>query len=108
MIKLTLTQGITTGYFWPIVDGSGSAVNLTGWTAKCQIRSDDDHNATLLAELDCTVGEGGVSVSWSVEDSLDWTFKNGFFDVILIDPDGVARQIVVEGMVVVNRVVTSV
>lgn len=108
MIKLILTQGISTGYYWPVVNDSGDTVDLTGWSAKCQVRANDNHLSELLAELDCVVANGGVSVVWTAEQSLLWDFDNGFFDIILIDPDDVARQILAEGVVVVNRVVTSV
>ena len=108
MIKLTLTQGISSGYFWPVVDSNGDTADLTGWTAACQVRSKEDHASTLLTTLNVTNGDGGFAIQWTAEESLLWDFKSGYFDVVLIDPDGEPKQILVEGMVVVNKVVTNV
>jgi hypothetical protein len=108
VIKLKLKQGIDSGYRWPITDANKQPVDLTGYTAKCQVRSENDFVSTILAEMDTAVHDSGVDVIWTAVQSFAWNFQKGFFDVVLIDPAGKPVQIVAEGEVFVNRVVTHV
>lgn len=108
-VTLTLRQGIDSGYAWELVDTDGNPADLTGWTARSQIRTHQDPTATLLHELTAEVDVPGsrVTVSWTAEESLGWEWRSGFFDVILTDPVGRPVQIVTQGRVEVDKVVTT-
>jgi len=106
--KLTLTQGIDRGYAWPIEDSLGNSVDLTGWSAKCQVREEDSPTAKLLANLHAYIEGSRVIVSWTAEDSVDWNFTKGFYDVVLINPSGRPAQIISAGTIFVDHSVTNV
>lgn len=106
MVNLVLQQGITTGYAWPIVDAAGQPADLTGWTAACQVREREAPTATLLATLTATIEASTVIVRWTAEESLAWTWRLGWSDVLLIDPDGTPRVVVWQGSALVDKVVT--
>lgn len=106
MADLTIQQGITTGYSWPIVDADGQPADITGWTAQCQVRQFEAHTSSLLASLTATVEESTVVVRWTAEESLAWDWDKGWSDVLLIDPDGEPRLIVWQGRLVLDKVVT--
>lgn len=101
-------QGITVGYRYPLVDAEGLTADVTGWSAKCQIRVAEDHLSTLLFEPTCYIDdESGVVIEYTAEESLSWTWNKGYFDVVLVDPDGVPRQVLDSGTVKVDRIVTN-
>ena len=102
---LTLKQGIDGGFAWKMIDGSSPA-NLAGYTAKAQVRSKDASDGTLLFEFTATASADTVSIQWTAEQSLLWQFEQGYFDVLLYWPDGRPRQIVAQGQVRVDKVVT--
>ena len=105
---LVLYQGITVGYRYPLVDANGLPADATGWSAKCQIREAEDPSADLLFEpLTYIDNEGGVVIEYTAAQSLGWLWDKGFYDIILIDPQGVPRQILDSGKVRVDRVVTN-
>lgn len=105
---VVLQQGVASGYAWPIVDATGQPADLTGWSAASQVRDQERHTGTLLHEFTAEVVDSTVTITWTAAESLAWTFSFGHFDVLLIDPDGVPRQIVAQGTVSVDRAVTSV
>ena len=105
---LVLYQGITVGYRYPLVDGDGLPANVAGWSAKCQIRAAEDHLSTMLFEPTCYIdNESVVVIEYTAEQSLDWDWDKGYFDVVLIDPFDVPRQILDSGKVRVDRIVTN-
>ena len=104
---LTLTQGVSTGYAWPIVDPAGTPADLTGYTARCQVRERDGVSSALLATLTAAVVGSSVTVSWTDTESRAWTWQYGYMDVVLRDADGDGRTIVWQGTVKVDPVVTD-
>ena len=108
MITLTLRQGVDAGYFWPIVDAAGQPFDLTGWSVIAQVRTAEGPTATLLHEFTTGVlsDPPRVTVSWTAEESLAWAWKSGFFDVVLVSPEGRPVQVVSQGAVTVDRVVS--
>lgn len=103
---LTLKQGIDSGFAWKMLDGSNPA-DLTGYIVKSQIRSKDASDGNLLFEFTALASEDTVSIQWTAEQSLLWQFDQGYFDVVLYWPDGRPRQIVAQGQVRVDKVVTN-
>lgn len=108
MITLTLTQGIDSGYAWPITDTDGQPADLTGWTVLAQVREKESPTSPLLHEFTAAVDVAAsrVTVSWTAEESLAWTWWTGCFDVILVDAGGRPVQILVQGQALVDRVVS--
>lgn len=108
MSTLVMPQGITIGFRYPLVDADGLPADATGWSEKCQIREAEDPHAELLFEpLTYIDNEGGVVIEYTAAQSLGWLWDRGFYDIILIDPQGVPRQILDSGKVRVDRVVTN-
>lgn len=104
--SLVLQQGIASGYAWQIVDGDGQPADLTGWTVASQVRRSEDPGSALLHEFTASIVGSSVTIQWTAAESLLWTFTSGSYDVVLIDPDGVPRQVIAQGLVSVDRVVT--
>lgn len=106
-MDLILQQGISSGYAWPIVTGAGAPADLTGYTARAQVRERESVTSTLLHTFAASVVGSSVVIRWTDAESLLWAWTSGFYDVLLINPSGVSTQIVSEGSVIVNRVVTA-
>lgn len=104
---LTLTQGVRSGFAWPIVDTAGAPATLTGYTARAQVREQEHADSTLLATLTAEISGSSVVVSWGDVESRAWSFANGFMDVILRDETGEGRVIVWQGQVHVDQVITD-
>lgn len=116
MSNLTLTQGVTSGYLWPIVTPTGDPADLDGYSARCQVRESEHPTSTLLTELTAravTIRVEGaivrsyVAVTWTDTESREWAWTLGHMDVILRDADGDGRVIVWQGTVAVDLAVTE-
>ena len=103
---LVLTQGVDSGYAWPIVDGSGTPAELAGHTAICQVRRQEIPDGDLLAELTASVVGSAVAVTWNAEESMAWSWTDGWSDVVLIDAAGRPIRVVWQGRVLVDKVVS--
>lgn len=105
---LRIEQGATWSYSWPI-DVEGSPVDLSGWTARGQIRStvespDVLHEWTSDDDTALLTGSA-VTLQLTPADTSAWTWSDGVYDVELTDPAGrVAR--VAQGAVLISREVT--
>ena len=104
-----LNQGETSSLIFPILDEFGAPVNVTGWTAKSQIRSAPGI-PTVLYEWSATAGNltvSGSSVTLRVPaaDSSGWTWTSAEYDLILIDLNGNVYRIA-EGPVQVDPATT--
>ena len=108
VVNLVLQQGIDSGYAWPITDADGQPADLTGWTAIAQVRERESPTSPLLHEFTAAVDVAAsrVTVSWTAEESLAWTWWQGSFDVILVDDAGRPVQVLAQGTAVVDRAVS--
>jgi hypothetical protein len=109
--RFTVEQGTT----WAVavtVKDLGEAVDLTGYTARLQIRETLDSPTPLLA-LNSDPG-GGITIdgpagriSWSVADDItaSWTWRHGVYDLEIESSGGQTRRLL-KGEVVVDREVT--
>ena len=104
--NLALQQGVSAGYSWPIVDANEKPVDLQGWTARCQVRQIERNGDILLAELSASVVASNVVVQWAAVESMNWLWRTGFCDVLLIDPDNTPRLVVWSGGVKVIPVIS--
>ena len=113
MASTSLQQGVSRGKGWALTDRTTGLppASIAGLTAKSQVRADESVTSTLLYEFDARVQEIGglvyVTIQWTAAESLLWDWDQGNCDVILLK-DGEPIQIVWEGVVIVNKVVTSV
>jgi hypothetical protein len=106
---LVIEQGATSQYAWPVLDDDGDAVNLSGYTAKAQVRRSVDSSAVLY-EWSSAGGtilfqSNNVILVTAPATSSAWTWTKGVYDVVITAPDGTISR-VGEGTVVVSRAVT--
>lgn len=106
---LTIPQGVTWGYAWPIVDQDAEPVDLTGWTVQAQIRASTESTAVLhewsTQDGSATVTGGMVTLLLTPAQSTPWQWFTGVYDVELTDTDGNVYR-VSQGRAVVSREVT--
>lgn len=111
MANLTCKQGITTGFYWPIVDAATGQppVSISNLAAKAQVRDDESPTGNLLFEFTANVVQQGqnvcVVIQWTAEQSMGWGWTDGYGDVLLYR-DGEPVCIVWQGAVQVDLVVT--
>ena len=90
---------------------SAPAVNLTGYSAKMQVRSAKGASTALL-ELSTENGrivttplEGRIDLTVSETDLRALSFSSGVFDLVIKSPSGVV-DVILSGVVVVDTLVT--
>jgi hypothetical protein len=93
------------------LQSDGTAVDMTGWTAKLQIRKSpgsDTLYETLTDEDGITIDIDTGRVSWVVhtEDTTAWTFKRAVWDIKLIDTFDDER-VIIEGAIRIEKAVTE-
>lgn len=97
----------------PVVwkDGAGAAVNLTGYTAKMQVRQSASA-ADVLLELSTTNGNlvltpltGTVTMVFSATTTAAITWRRGKYDLELTSSDGTVTRLI-EGEITVSREIT--
>lgn len=110
-LDLYIEQGAT--YYQPIAwkDGSGNAVNLTGYTARMQIRK-TVNSTTVIIELNTENGRitlggaaGTVTLNITAEDTADLEQFAGVYDLELEASNGFVIRLL-EGQVTVSKEVT--
>lgn len=103
---ITIHQGTSSAMAWPITT-DGQPADLTGHTAKCEVRSASIGAGALLATITAAVQGSSVVISWTDVQTREWSWSSGWADVILRDPAGDGILIVWQGRVVLDPVVTS-
>jgi hypothetical protein len=114
--NITVEQGATLDFDIVYEDSTGSAVDLTGYSAKMQLRPDyaDLTNVTYLTisssldpdgtGLSITPLSGSINIYVSAEKTDLFTFDDAYYDLELYSDDLVIRLI--EGKVKVKKSVT--
>lgn len=111
MANLVCKQGISTGFYWPIVDAATgqNPTFVDELSAKAQVRDDESPNGELLFEFPASVQTIGsvvaVVIQWTAAQSMAWTWTDGYGDILLYR-DNEPIAIVWQGTVQVDRVVT--
>lgn len=111
-VDLVIEQGATFYQTFQWNDSTGVAVNLTGYSARMQIRQSISA-ATTLANL--TTANGGIAITGAtgtvaititaaVTSSMN--FSHAVYDLELVSPDGVVVTRLVQGGVTLSREVT--
>lgn len=107
--SLTIQQGTTQSFLWPIVDANGDPVNVTGWSVRAQVRATVAAEAVLhewsstLANV--TLGPDGVVLHSTPAVSLAWTWTRGVYNVLLTDLTGNVYEIA-QGSITVDPSIT--
>lgn len=113
--NFTLEQGATWTKTLTWQDANGSAINLTGYTARMKVRQSPRATGTPLLDLASTGGSpaivlGGalgtivITVSATATAALDWT-NPAYYDLELEDGSGVVYRLI-EGTMTLNPEVT--
>lgn len=107
LTPLVIKQGATQSFGWPILR-AGVRVDLTGWTVRGQVRAKASA-ATVLHEWSTALGNArtlnGLVIIDNTPETLDWTWREGAYDLFATDPDDQVLY-VAEGSVYVNLAVT--
>lgn len=88
---ILIPLGVDYGYLWPVTDvTTGDAYDLTGWTAKMQIRNrplpDGTLRATFTTDDDLSTGADGVTLTLEETDTAGWDWPRGVYDIHLWNP----------------------
>lgn len=101
---VTVQQGDDHPLVYPVLE-AGVAQDCTGWTARAQVRT---RKGDLLHTWSTTDGSAVCDtsgVSLLVDDSDEWEWRSGRFDIRATRPDGV-RVVPVGGRIIVKALVT--
>lgn len=108
--NISIRQGAPFAKTFSIEQPEGTPVPLVGYSAKAEMRKDQNSESALLATFTCAVeaeGDGTVTISLTSEDTLEID-SPGYYDVFLIaDGDPGDQPLVVEGKAHLNRRVTE-
>jgi len=94
-------------------DDNGTVINLTGYTAKMQLRLYKDKKSNLFDTLSTdnsrititpTAGQLDFKIPSSVSDN--YTFDKAYYDLEITDSTGIITR-VLEGIITINKNVTN-
>lgn len=103
--NLDIPQGETYRLLLSLTDSSGTAIDLTGYTARCQFRAT---TASATALLDCdttdyiTLGGTAGTLLLSIPDTVTeaWTFTSAVYDIEIIDSSSKVKRVLMGGVTV--------
>lgn len=85
--------------------------DLTGWTARAQVRTAPAPTGELLANLTTAVVGATVTVSATGAQvagwAASWRREDGVWDLVLVDPGGIARSPLVGGRATLHTYVSA-
>jgi hypothetical protein len=88
-LDITLYRGVTFKHKIQVVDADGVARNLTGYTARMQIREDvDDSNIELTVTPTISGVAGEITIEIDNADTASLTVSSAVWD-LLIDSSGI-------------------
>lgn len=108
----TIEQGVTTSKSFVWKDSEGTVIDLTGYSARMQIRSSIDSTTTLLSatnangQLVITAAQGKVTLTLTATETAALDFSTGVYDLELVSNAGVVTRLV-EGSVTLSKEVTK-
>tara|TARA_B100000963_G_C22573892_1_gene647436 strand:+ start:748 stop:1098 length:351 start_codon:yes stop_codon:yes gene_type:complete len=109
--SLTIEQGATFSLVITYKDSAGSAINLTGFTARMSLRTFIEDSSAILTlttengRIALGGGAGTVTLTVSASDTAALTAGNGVYDLELISSGGVVTRLI-EGSYSIVREVT--
>jgi hypothetical protein len=108
----TIEQGVTTSKSFVWKDSEGTVIDLTGYSARMQIRASIDSTSTLLSatnangQLVITAAQGKVTLTLTATETAALDFSTGVYDLELVSGAGVVTRLV-EGSVTLSKEVTK-
>lgn len=111
LYNITCEQGSTFTRTFTITQSDGTVYDLTGFSARMQIRRDYDASATLHSatigngEITMSVAFGEIHVDISAEVTATFT-RDGVYDLEIYNEDGIVYK-VVKGRFRLNKEVTK-
>lgn len=88
---LTIEQGTTWSHGWAVTY-NGDPIDDT-WDARSQIRKTIETVSTLHEFAASVNPDGSVVIAVDPDDSSDWTWRGGVYDVEVESPDGVVLRV---------------
>lgn len=86
----------------PVLDSDGVQVDITGWTAKAQVRHSE--NEPVLHEwsldegnIDCSVD--GVTLNVLGSQTSEWTFTKALISIEVYEPITLKPRVIAEGTI---------
>ncbi len=113
-LDLLIEQGATFKHTLYVKQGSGESAtpaDLTGYTARMQIRAEVESTAVLIdltianGRIEITAAEGRIDITISAVDTAAMDFDVGVYDLELVSGSGEVMR-VVQGKVTLSREVT--
>jgi hypothetical protein len=101
---LNIEQGSVFRRSIPVLNDAGAPIDLTGWSARGQIRL-TYRDTGVAYELDLTAAGSTVELVIPAADSSEWQWRHGVYDVELLDADGTPTRLM-QGNVTVSPEVT--
>lgn len=98
--NFTIEQGATLSKSFVWKDSNGDAIDLTGYTARMQIRENVSASTALVSattensKIDIVDAEGKVTVTLSATETAGLTFKTAVYDLELISASSVVTRLV--------------
>jgi len=105
---ITLRRGNDYEQLFVFQQPDESAMSLSGYVVKSQIRVKKDRTSELLVEFTVAIPDptnGKVYLRLTDTQTSDLTRSSGFYDILLTSPSGF-DEIYLEGKVFINRTVT--
>lgn len=107
--NLVIEQGATFDQTFIWQDEDGNAIDLTGYTAKMQVREFLDSTAVLL-ELSTGSGitldaAGHIALQATASQTASLNFKTALYDLLLINGDAITR--LVQGRIALSKRITQ-
>lgn len=109
--NFTIEQGVTTAKSFVWKDSNGDVIDLTGYTARMQIREAFTSSSTILSatnqngQLVITANQGKVTLTLTATETAALTFTTGVYDLELVSASGTVTRLV-EGTVTLSKEVT--
>lgn len=107
----TIEQGVTLSKSFIWKDSAGVAVNLTGYTARMQIRREVNATTTYLSatntngKLVIDAANGKITLSLTDEETSAFTWPTGVYDLEVEASDGTVTRLV-QGTITISQEVT--
>src|SRR6202012_2274668 len=103
-MKSVVKQGDDHPILIPVMEGI-VPVDVTGWTGTAQVYESRLRLLHTWSTNDGSAICGVNGVSLLTDDSIDWTWNYGHFDVVVISPD-TSHRVPAEGIIEVKRLWT--
>ena len=106
-----IEQGVTTSKAFIWKDSAGDVIDLTGYSARMQIRESLASNSTLLSatnangQLVIAAADGKVTLTLTATETAALTFTSGLYDLELVSSGGTVTRLV-QGTVTLSKEIT--